>query len=661
LRSRPSIRPHLEAFEDRCLPSTAQLDPSFGSGGIVHDSAITANGVMVTPQFQAIQPNGGIIVAAATKVARLTAGGAVDPSFASGGIFSLSSGQSVPPSNFQVSALAVDSQGRILLGGDAGVLRLTATGTIDTTFGQGGFAPSPLNGGLILASLAVGPGDQVLLDAPDTTQSQAVVDVVRYTSAGALDSSFGSGGVAAVNYGASSSNAGGALLIALPNGGVLLGGTNMYTGLGFALTVTRLTSAGAFDSSFNGLGFIALPTFSQGGLIAAEPDGSVIVAGGVPPAPAAGATQVGLTHLLTNGTIDSTFGTNGSLLLQNPPLPAPVVGGGFSPTVQGLSITADNRIVVLTEIDAVNPRIGGQPFEAFLTRLNINGQTDASFAPDGFAITDTAFASHLVVQPDDNLLVIASNPSMAPFGATQVERYLGGSGSNNSNLLFVNGALMALFHRAFNSSNPFDAGLLNGLNTGAFKPIDVTALMELSVEGQTVNTNDLFQKLLLRTPAANELAFYQAFLAQGVSEQQLEGIILSGDEFFNVIADGTDGGWVNSVFSVILGRQAGAGDQAFFTSQLLGLQQFFGFTAAGARQVVATEIVLSPEAAVVQAGILFTNLLARQADPAGLSYVSSLLVGQPPTVGDFAPTTPVMPLQNVMAILVASPEFIARS
>jgi hypothetical protein len=249
-----------------------------------------------------------------------------------------------------------------------------------------------------------------------------------------------------------------------------------------------------------------------------------------------------------------------------------------------------------------------------------------------------------------------SGPSVRPKLETLEDRLTPAA----TNADWINGAFQALFHRNFNSSNPFDAGLLNGLNNGTLQRIDVTAEMELSVEGQTVNTNDLFQRLLLRTPQASELGFYQAFLSQGVSIQQLAGIIMSSDEFFNVIGNGTNGGFINAVYNAQLGRQAGAGDISFWDSELAGLQQF-GFTAMGARQVVATAIALSPEAAVVQAGVLFTTLLDRQADPGGLAFVSSQLVGQAPsTPGGFF-SIPVRPQQNVMASIVASDEFFSRS
>jgi hypothetical protein len=234
------------------------------------------------------------------------------------------------------------------------------------------------------------------------------------------------------------------------------------------------------------------------------------------------------------------------------------------------------------------------------------------------------------------------------------------AGNVTTNMTFVNGAIQVLFHHGFDSSNPFDAGLLNALNTGAYRPIDVAALLELSPEGQMVNTNDLFQNLLGRTPAAGELGFYQAFLAQGVSMQQLEGIVMSSDEFYNNIAGGTDAGWINAVYSKTLGHQADASAQAFWGGQLSGLEQFYGYTPQGARQVVATEIALSPEAAVYQAGIVFVRLFNRQADFNSLVSISSELVGAAPVNGGFV-TTPVVPEQTVLAMLVADPRFLAGS
>jgi uncharacterized delta-60 repeat protein len=434
LRFRSPIRLHLEALEDRSLPSTAMLDPSFGAGGVVTGAALAANGNSLTPQFAALQPNGNIIVAGSSDlfegaVARLTPAGVLDPSFGSGGLAGLSSG----PGGLtltEVSALAVDSQGRILLAGSAltaagdsatAIVRLTSDGAIDTTFGTGGFASCPISI-FELKNLAVGPGDQVLAAGTDLSQSQAAVDVVRYTAAGALDPSFGSGGEAVATYGSGSSGSTLADLVGLPDGRVLLGGIVTFPGLGSSLTLTRLTGAGALDPSFNELGFVALPNYTGGGKLVVAADGSIIAGGALTQAnPTPGTVSpLSLSHFQPDGAADLTFGNNGD---QQVPLPAAPAGTSEVAILESLKREANGQLVLLSTISAPNGSVEA-PVQAVLNRLKPNGLPDASFAPDGFAVTDAQFASGLAVQSDGNLLVLDSNPSVPPFDFGQIERYL---------------------------------------------------------------------------------------------------------------------------------------------------------------------------------------------------------------------------------------------
>jgi uncharacterized delta-60 repeat protein len=639
--------------------------------------AVGAEGFFPTVGGQIqVRPDGSILVAGQeaikATVARLSADGTLDTSFGTGGI--AQGGSSFPG----IEGFAVDSHGRILLGeslpGRRGipptneVSRLTPSGAVDSTFASTGAVGSPSN--LSIQAIAVGPDDKVLIAATDFSKKDAVVDVARFTADGVPDPSFGVGGVAVVDYGpgsaatGSSQNAAVTSLVALPDGRVLLGGIVSFTAPGepgSSLVVTRLTGSGALDTSFNGLGFVAVPGYATG-MVAAEPDGSVFAAGGLVPPPNAQAQPVlSVSHVLANGTLDQAFGSAGSQSVPLPTVPPsqlPSVGNAVA-QVENLDLQPNGTVTLLTQL----------PGLAVVHRLNLDGRPDPSFASDGFATLSSADAAGLAVQPDGNFLVLAF-PQSGDQSQGQIQRYLGtansggggsgggGGGNSSPNLAFVDAAFRTLFHRDFDSSRPLDAGLLNGLNTGVYQPIDVTALLELSPEGQMVNTTDLFQTLLLRSPSASDLAFYQTFLAQGVSIQQLKGIILSSDEFFNLVG-GTNTAWLDAVYQDVLGRQAGASDQSFWGAQLAGLMQA-GYTAQGARQVVATAIVLSPEAAVTEARFLYTRLLSRLADPGGLAFVSGELVGQPPVNGGFV-STPVLPQQNVMAMLVASPEFIARS
>src|SRR5262245_51956207 len=89
-----SARPHLESLEDRLLPTaTAVLDPTFGTRGAVPASSFQVNGQSVTITHVALQSDGKVVLEGAPNggfgqavVIRLTAGGALDPSFGSGGI-----------------------------------------------------------------------------------------------------------------------------------------------------------------------------------------------------------------------------------------------------------------------------------------------------------------------------------------------------------------------------------------------------------------------------------------------------------------------------------------------------------------------------------------------------------------------------------------------
>jgi uncharacterized delta-60 repeat protein len=79
-----------------------------------------------------------------TLVTRLTAGGQLDMDFGSNGYYVNAAFTACPNLSVQPRALAIDSAGRILVGGtcdgEIGVERLRGNGTLDTTFGISGLA-----------------------------------------------------------------------------------------------------------------------------------------------------------------------------------------------------------------------------------------------------------------------------------------------------------------------------------------------------------------------------------------------------------------------------------------------------------------------------------------------------------------------------------------
>ncbi|MBM7787578.1 delta-60 repeat domain-containing protein [Tenggerimyces flavus] len=188
------------------------LDSAFGTGGIALTS-VSVPDVSSRPfdlaYAVAIQSNGRIVVAGNAGrdygrggigwefgLVRLTAAGALDTSFGSGGktVTNVSTGRS------RVHDLAVRSDGRIVVAGEAGasltggnndltLARYKANGTLDTAFGTGGVVQTDVNGAGShdsASDLALRSDNGVLVAGSTSVNGQLVFAVARYGANGAL-------------------------------------------------------------------------------------------------------------------------------------------------------------------------------------------------------------------------------------------------------------------------------------------------------------------------------------------------------------------------------------------------------------------------------------------------------------------------------------------
>ncbi len=209
----------------------------------------------------------GRIVLAATSfngattaglVVRLTGAGAIDTSFNATGlrlITGVAGGVGATAAD-STSGLAIDGTGRILVGGStedaaghyrAYVTRLTSSGSIDTTFGTSGFTvlPAPKNANVTFGGrLAVDSKGRIVVVGSGGGSMAAW----RLTADGALDASFGAGGLFDKTGTASSLGDGGTAFIdnatsvkidALDR--PVISGTSGNATDGYAMAVWRLT------------------------------------------------------------------------------------------------------------------------------------------------------------------------------------------------------------------------------------------------------------------------------------------------------------------------------------------------------------------------------------------------------------------------------------
>jgi uncharacterized delta-60 repeat protein len=307
------------------------LDTSFGSGGV---ATTVLNG---WSQFfgVALQPDGEVVGAGNYQgylAARYTVNGALDTTFngtgwATTAITRQSAGLAY--------AVGLQSTGKIVEGGDVGggggsaILRYTSTGHLDS--GKGGFGQVGKNGSAPgYTTMSMGPSDygiQALAIQPDDkivtvgwgddVNNNFESTLMRFTANGLPDTTFNGG--SPVLHTANTPVLDKSFAVALqPDGKIVVAG-RAANGGGFPrpwdFLVARFNPNGTLDTSFNnGSGWIRVAPVA-GGINLAQGvaiDGSGrIVVGGILQSGDGTTNGVAVVRLNPDGTLDTSFGTNG--------------------------------------------------------------------------------------------------------------------------------------------------------------------------------------------------------------------------------------------------------------------------------------------------------------------------------------------------------------
>jgi uncharacterized delta-60 repeat protein len=160
--------------------------------------------------------------------------------------------------------------------------------------------------------LVVQPDDKIVFSGSQVRSGHTDTDfaMVRLTADGALDTTFGTNGKVLVDVG--NANAGARSLTLLPNGSLLGAGYADIAGVGTPV-VYKVTSAGVLDTTFGTGGVynaVVLPAQTEAYFDA--PQGNKLVTIGYGRANATTESLDWLSlRLLANGTLDPTYGTNG--------------------------------------------------------------------------------------------------------------------------------------------------------------------------------------------------------------------------------------------------------------------------------------------------------------------------------------------------------------
>jgi len=226
-------------------------------------------------------------------------------------------------------------------------------------------------------------------------------------TAGALDNSFGAGGIAIFNIG----NGGIADMVVQPDGKILVAGNGDPN----TFVIIRFNADGSPDTSFGMNGKVTTEIFAQDNLgssisgLALQPDGKIIAAGRgthgrFVPIGSPIFTEIAVVRYNPDGSLDSSFDADGKFTT--------LVNGG-SAQAEAVEIQPDGKIVLA----AWN---SGDQTNFIAVRLNPNGALDTTFDGDGMSATNFGLGTRpqdLKIQPDGKIVMAGYfQTDIAPVG-----------------------------------------------------------------------------------------------------------------------------------------------------------------------------------------------------------------------------------------------------
>ena len=231
---------------------------------------------------------------------------------------------------------------------------------------------------------------QSLLLQPDGKIVAAGVGMARYNANGTLDTSFGKSGKVAGANGAAA-----LYPVGTANAGkIVTGSSAAVKSGGTQFSLTRYNANGSVDTTFGSSGTVrtSFGYFAGAGSVVVQPDGRVVAVGGTQSHDFSngGVQDLAIARYNANGSLDTTFGVGGKAVTD--------AGDGRAETFNAVALQPDGKIVAAGES-------GGR---FVVVRYNTNGTPDTTFGPDHSGVvlvTAGGDATALAIQSDGRILL----------------------------------------------------------------------------------------------------------------------------------------------------------------------------------------------------------------------------------------------------------------
>ncbi|CAI2765889.1 T9SS type A sorting domain-containing protein [Flavobacterium collinsii] len=381
------------------------LDTSFGKNGITITD-LTSNGIDYA--FDGIQlADHKILVGGYTSansnsslVLKYLPDGNLDLSFGTKGYSMIKFGNE----KSDVRKIGIQSDGKIILSGRSGerfayaaIARLNTDGTLDTTFGTNGITKNILGSESDLQSIHILPNDKMIAVGYVLNDNSDIL-ILKLNADGTYDNSFGNNGVQVINFDSLSQRA----FCSVMNGDKILIGGSVSNPTEASLLV-QLNANGSIDTSFgtNGYRYVQFDSNAREDydrFLSVKIDKDKIYAVG-----AKAITPlkyvINLAKFDINGTLDTTFSDDGKLLIDTK---------SDKDFINDLNILQDNSIL-LAGVTAVS-----NSSNSLLIKLNPDGTYKTNFGNKGIVLSNMN-ASNSTIQKvivnEANLITVGVSSS----------------------------------------------------------------------------------------------------------------------------------------------------------------------------------------------------------------------------------------------------------
>ena len=394
------------------------LDPTFGTGGKVMTDIGHSTDIAYAV---AVQADGKLVVVGTTykhndysnedfTVTRYNANGTLDTTFGAGGkVRTDFPGLAAVP-----SAVVIQPDGKIVVAGgafpaftflgDFEVVRYNQNGSLDTSFGNGGFVTTSFPGqGSYAFAVALQADGKIIAAGTDFVNfssddsSDTDFGIERYNPDGTPDSTFGNGGQVTTDFDGFNDDA--FSILVQPDGKLVAVGSAKNPTNFYDFAAVRYLANGTIDTTFGVAGKVRTDfgdhNFDQARSAVLQPNGK-IVAAGFAISQNGGVQNFAVARYGSNGVLDTTFSSDGMMQIDF---------GSCCQSANKVLLQGDGKIIT---VGYANTESSDSDF--LLARLNPSGSLDTTFGLGGKVRTSfgdlNGGANGAARQPDGKIVAV---------------------------------------------------------------------------------------------------------------------------------------------------------------------------------------------------------------------------------------------------------------